>query len=525
MAKKKIISRFMAALMAAFILCFSVVPVSALTVPIHEDIYYQSGYGVGVSDTIIDSFYNNPSVFALGYNQSNSFLSISYNSYYNKYSLACIKSDDASYFTASNYNSPVFISSPFVITGYLDYNVDFSTYNFTIYNNNLQSGNADIVGIACNNDGCFWTVNAYYDSYYRRYSLSNNYTTYNRFLFYYKVPLLFESSDNTVLPLGIDVESFFNWYMSTNDRYKNQLYAVEEGSNFKILDDNLKYLLDYFNEYGADLSCFYSHYPELVPCYKNPDFVGPPAKNDFINLFTILKQHYNFYLKSKSMYLPTVKPNVTEDDTTLITDIDIDTVDISLLREILRTLILTYNSVNDVDYDLSSYIFNMYLKIDSLVDNIDTNFTLLRNDLNSNFVNLSGDIGVAVAANLNPTLNAMALGVADIDANVEANLQAVNNIDASLNEVNNSVDNLDISLHEINNTLNDGSGSGSDSGGCSGSRPCTPDLPEAEFDDLYEQSGDFFKFFRDLLDSSGWIPASLFTAACLVAIFMRVWGR
>lgn len=70
-------------------------------------------------------------------------------------------------------------------------------------------------------------------------------------------------------------------------------------------------------------------------------------------------------------------------------------------------------------------------------------------------------------------------------------------------------------------TLQPGIGGGSSGG----SSVLTPDLPDAEFQDLYKQSGDFFDFFRDLIESSGFLPVTLFTAACFVALFMRVWGR
>lgn len=67
-----------------------------------------------------------------------------------------------------------------------------------------------------------------------------------------------------------------------------------------------------------------------------------------------------------------------------------------------------------------------------------------------------------------------------------------------------------------------GSGSG---GSSSGSRPSVPELPEAEFEDLYEQSGNFFDFVADVLDAVGAVPMLFITAAFGVLLFLRIWGR
>lgn len=62
-------------------------------------------------------------------------------------------------------------------------------------------------------------------------------------------------------------------------------------------------------------------------------------------------------------------------------------------------------------------------------------------------------------------------------------------------------------------------------GGSSGSGSSAPELPEADFKKLYDESGDFFEFFKDLIESSGFLPVTLFSSACIVALFMRIWGR
>lgn len=65
----------------------------------------------------------------------------------------------------------------------------------------------------------------------------------------------------------------------------------------------------------------------------------------------------------------------------------------------------------------------------------------------------------------------------------------------------------------------------SGSGGSSGARPSVPELPEAEFENLYEQSGNFFDFVADVLDSVGAVPALFIAAAFAVLLFLRIWGR
>ena len=107
----------------------------------------------------------------------------------------------------------------------------------------------------------------------------------------------------------------------------------------------------------------------------------------------------------------------------------------------------------------------------------------------------------------------------------------------------------------INNSFNSGSGSGdgsydpscstnyinhgviyhgctiynspSSSGGIGSgsSRPGLPDLPEFEFNELYDQSGGFFDFVKLVIDNSGWIPVTIFSSLCLVVLFCRIWGR
>lgn len=66
------------------------------------------------------------------------------------------------------------------------------------------------------------------------------------------------------------------------------------------------------------------------------------------------------------------------------------------------------------------------------------------------------------------------------------------------------------------------SGSG---GSSSGARPSVPELPEAEFENLYEQSGNFFDFVADVLDAVGAVPMLFITAAFAVLLFLRIWGR
>lgn len=66
------------------------------------------------------------------------------------------------------------------------------------------------------------------------------------------------------------------------------------------------------------------------------------------------------------------------------------------------------------------------------------------------------------------------------------------------------------------------SGSG---GSSSGARPSVPDLPDAEFNDLYDQSGNFFDFVADVLDSVGAVPMLFITAAFAILLFLRIWGR
>lgn len=67
--------------------------------------------------------------------------------------------------------------------------------------------------------------------------------------------------------------------------------------------------------------------------------------------------------------------------------------------------------------------------------------------------------------------------------------------------------------------------SGSGSGGSSGARPSVPELPESEFEDLYDQSGNFFDFVADVLDAVGAVPMLFITAAFAVLLFLRIWGR
>ncbi|MBQ9981758.1 MAG: hypothetical protein IJP18_04240 [Oscillospiraceae bacterium] len=66
------------------------------------------------------------------------------------------------------------------------------------------------------------------------------------------------------------------------------------------------------------------------------------------------------------------------------------------------------------------------------------------------------------------------------------------------------------------------SGSGSSS---SGARPSVPELPESEFENLYDQSGNFFDFVADVLDAVGAVPMLFITAAFAVLLFLRIWGR
>lgn len=94
----------------------------------------------------------------------------------------------------------------------------------------------------------------------------------------------------------------------------------------------------------------------------------------------------------------------------------------------------------------------------------------------------------------------------------------------SINNANNYDNSSSVSYINYGTIYHNCSWSGS-GGSSSGARPSVPELPEAEFENLYDQSGNFFDFVADVLDAVGAVPALFIAAAFSVLLFLRIWGR
>lgn len=176
--------------------------------------------------------------------------------------------------------------------------------------------------------------------------------------------------DYSCFPLGIDIEGFVKYLDISQQKERIYKEYDSEVLDFIYSDNGLVYtpVITYYNAYGRSESPFFSHAQELygITDFIKSDFDDVTLKNHLVFLHSVIKKLYSDYQKSKLMLLPDHEPNISTDDT-LVTDVEDDTTDVSLLREIIRLLIKISNTLTNGFFDLVHKDFDISGDVDRIV--------------------------------------------------------------------------------------------------------------------------------------------------------------
>lgn len=392
---KNFIKRFTAVIAAVLIFCISVVPfsVSADDVVYDEltlvnDYHWRFRSGSISSNLLtatskIENFlqsssYNSDDDFFTFYCQfASSFYSLSFDfSKFTKYTY-----NDSDYYFSFDLNGSYYpfslISSSSSSISTFDYNslssplalVDSSDVLFFRFD---KSNPSDTVIYKTQ----FKRLNSY-SSYSDILDFATSYTGWgiHNFLsvklpssFFYVGPSLPDDSSGkltlTGVRLGVDKKGFLDWLITEGKDF------VINSTGFSFTQKQLSLLVDVFDSYGNSLFPFYS---SLVKTFKltQHSLTGASA------LLSTLQELYRDYLDYKNSIEiveitpdDSAKPHWRQDktDNTLVTDHDDDTSVVSILREILRTLIYLPSSIRSSFSDLATNIVSIMYNWNRLFD-------------------------------------------------------------------------------------------------------------------------------------------------------------
>lgn len=168
----------------------------------------------------------------------------------------------------------------------------------------------------------------------------------------------------TGVRLGVDKKGFLDWLITEGKD------SVINSTGFSFTQTQLSLLVDVFDSYGNSLFPFYS---SLVKTFKltQHSLTGASA------LLSTLQELYRDYLDYKNSIEiveitpdDSAKPHWRQDktDNTLVTDHEDDTSVVSILREILRTLIYLPSSIRSSFSDLATNIVSIMYNWNRLFD-------------------------------------------------------------------------------------------------------------------------------------------------------------
>ena len=167
--------------------------------------------------------------------------------------------------------------------------------------------------------------------------------------------------------VGIDKKGFLEWLITEGKE------SVINSTGFNFTQKQLSLLVDVFDSYGNSSFWFYS---SLVKTFKltQHSLTGASA------LLSTLQELYRDYLDYKNSIEiveitpdTNAKPHWRQDktDNTLVTDHEDDTSVVSILREILRTIIYLPSSIRTSFSDLATNIVSIMYNWNRLFDKLD----------------------------------------------------------------------------------------------------------------------------------------------------------
>ena len=341
----------------AFLLSFFVFPVHVSAAENNfPDTKYASNMGEAQAKLLIQQFYDNSTVIAKGFNEYNSIICISYNSYSQRYDILSILGGEYSYQQTRYYNRGWYDAYSYIIDRskndkyiYCQSVQNISSFDFSINSTELYSDGYTYVGI----NFCPNYNNWYYCKYINPTIYSPNYYIYNypsEFTSYiyndgYIPPYVSPSNTIWGLDLSINETSFKEWLIENN--------KISELPSY-IGISKLGSFISFYNKFGSNRGNFINNISDWFS-YMNIANQTEDNVNILKSIMDALYQEYlhSFWVEVNPHFtnLPHHRRNIvtqtTDTDTTLITDDSNDTTDISILRDILRGIISINNSLCD----------------------------------------------------------------------------------------------------------------------------------------------------------------------------------
>lgn len=407
---RKFIKFFTAFITAVIIFCFSAFPVSAYTSISFEipfNFYNNSTLSDDTVKTIFNNIYKNQSIIDLGYTTSNSTLSI-------------YESDGTIYIYVQKTETFVNVGSGCILNfGVVDY-PKYISYSFL----NNSSSISDLLYHTFS-----LTSISYPGSGYRVYKLSvYDPSKYQYFIaeinsnYYYGHNLNLMNGYSDSNPDSSKPLAFFYNYVPSFNPVVAPIYeavyslSIEKEEFIKWLIDNKKYVeiadslvenrvsgfVDIFQRYGANSNAFAYNVKQFF------EFIGiGQTVSDYgtvLEKTRSLYREYQQYVRqqlidhynNKVKDTLNIKPITNDNNTTLITDTDGDTVIIRLLRDILRSLIALPSNIGDLMQTLAIRVDGLENTVnitsDSGLPDFSSLWTYSNNDFDDDLNNFSLDI-------------------------------------------------------------------------------------------------------------------------------------
>ena len=361
--KKRIISVILClCVLFAFVPCLAVSASGPFEVGISSN--------TQTASTLVDSFYSNPYIVNMGYTKDNSILTIN-KLYLGQYRIYCYFIDNSEEFTCQltneNYSFPAYGNKVDNYT-YADslFISDIGTFGFQSYPVTtwfpaviyVSTSTVPYQGLPCSPQTNNGTIPAY--------GVNSEYLlhigTGDSFAF---------SNDRyiTGIDLSVNEDDFYQWLID-NDKVSVDVSSGGVSLGGKIPAyigmAKLKSFIHFYSQFGGSNSSFskfiwqwFSHMNILNQTVENVNILKQTTDalyQEYLNSYMVTAYNNS---ANQVHHRRNIETNTTDDDTTLITDDSNDTIDISILRDILRAVIQFQTTFAD-------YMERLFAKIDDL---------------------------------------------------------------------------------------------------------------------------------------------------------------
>lgn len=409
---KKFIKLFTVLFAFAIIFFFSfrsfVSAYTTVSIDIPFNFYNESSLSDDVVKTIYNNVYKNKSIIDFGYSSDNSTLCIYESS--NTIFIYIQKSD-----TFVDLGSGCFLNAN--LSGFYPTLISYSFTNTSSSISDLLNHSFSLNSISYPNSGYYLFNVPVFDSNRNRYYIANIKSSYSSIhdivlnggysdtnpdtskplaFFYNYVPAfnpIISPLYDAVYSLSIEKEEFIKWLID-NEKY------VEIADS--LVENRVSGFVDIFQRYGSNTKSFAYNVKQFF------EFIGiGQTVSDYESvlektrsLYREYQQYVRFQLmehyNNKVKDTLNIKPVTNDNNTTLITDADSDTVVIRLLRDILRSLIALPVNIGDL-------IRTLEVKVDGLDNSViiandggssdlSSLWTYSSNDFDDDLLNFSLDI-------------------------------------------------------------------------------------------------------------------------------------